>query len=188
MIGVLVVLVVAVIGGIIFINKLQATRPYNGGLASIPDIPRRMKLASTAFKNNGQIPAKYTCDGENISPPLSITELPQGTQSLVLIVDDPDAPVGTFTHWLVWNIDPQTTLISEGNVPEFAVQGKNDFGKNEWGGPCPPSGTHHYQFELHALDQKLDFAPTIDKDNLEKAMQGHILSYAQLIGLYQRNP
>lgn len=136
-----------------------------------------MKLTSPAFQNNAVIPARYTCDGENVNPPLTISEVPAGTQSLALIVHDPDAPRGNWTHWLLWNIDPATTSIAENSVPAGAVQGVTDFGSAAWGGPCPPSGTHRYIFTLYALDAKLDLS----------AMQGHILEEAELVGNYQRS-
>ena len=136
-----------------------------------------MKLTSSAFQNNQFIPAKYTCDGEDINPPLTISDVPAQAKSLVLIVDDPDAPGGTFTHWVVANISPTTREIREGTLPEGAIEYGNDFGKLDYGGPCPPSGTHRYFFRLFALDT--DFTTIA-------SMQGHILAQAELIGLYQR--
>jgi len=143
-------------------------------------------IESSAFKNNSNIPSKYTCDGENINPPLSISGVPENTQSLVLVVEDPDAPMGTFTHWTIWNISSQTTEIPENSVLTGATEGKTDFGRVGWGGPCPPSGTHRYFFKLYALDTKLDLVGGASKTELEKAMEGHILAGAELIGLYSR--
>lgn len=134
----------------------------------------------------GQIPSKYTCDAENVSLPLAVSNIPAGTQSLTLIVDDPDAPSGNWTHWLMWNISPSTTEIKEGQVPTGAVQGVNDFGKNEYGGPCPPSGTHRYQFKLYALNANLDLSPDSQKKDLEAAIKDHIIGQDLLTGLYQR--
>ena len=145
-----------------------------------------MKIASSAFENKQMIPQKYTCDGENINPPLQITEVPSNTQSLVLIVDDPDAPSGDWVHWLVWNINPETKLITENESPQGAIQGTNDFGKQNYGGPCPPSGIHHYQFKIYALDTTLNLPSSSRKKGLEKAMANHILDKDMLIGLYQR--
>ena len=145
-----------------------------------------MKIASSAFENKQMIPSKYTCDGENINPPLQITEVPSNTQSLVLIVDDPDAPSGDWVHWLVWNINPETKLITENESPQGAIQGTNDFGKQNYGGPCPPSGIHHYQFKIYALDTTLNLPSSSRKKDLEKAMANHILDKDMLIGLYQR--
>lgn len=149
-------------------------------------ISSNMQLKSSAFDNQGQIPSKYTCDAENISPPLTISDVPEGTQGLALIVDDPDAPVGDWVHWLVWNIDPETKEIGEGHSPAASVQGLNDFGNNDYGGPCPPSGTHRYQFKLYALDTTLDLSESSKKKDLLNAMQGHILGQSLLVGLYQR--
>ncbi|MCX6739757.1 MAG: YbhB/YbcL family Raf kinase inhibitor-like protein [Candidatus Parcubacteria bacterium] len=145
-----------------------------------------MKLTSPAFTHNANLPSKYTCDGQGINPPLEIAEVPANTQSLVLISDDPDAPMGTYTHWLVWNIDPQTTEIKENSVPEGANLGKTSAGKTGYVAPCPPTGTHRYLFKIYALDIKLDLTPNAGKDNLEKAIQGHILDSAEIIGIYQR--
>lgn len=141
-----------------------------------------MKLTSSAFEHEGGIPDKYTCRGEDINPQLDIEEIPEGAKSLVLIMDDPDAPRGLWVHWVVWNI-PIVSKIDENSVPEGAVQGLNDFNKYEYGGPCPPSGTHRYFFKVYALDTKLDLDAESRKEDVEKAMQGHILAKAELIGL-----
>ncbi len=142
-----------------------------------------LKVTSSAFENNGKIPSRYTCDGENISPPLNIEGIPEGTESLVLIVDDPDAPRGNWDHWIVWNIQPKRD-IEEGSVP--GVEGMNDFRKNSYGGPCPPSGTHRYFFKVYALDTHLDLTKDSTKSIVEKAMQNHILAKGELVGLYSR--
>jgi hypothetical protein len=146
-----------------------------------------MKLISPAFDNNQSIPSEYTCDGENINPPLQISEVPTEAQSLVLIVDDPDAPAGTWVHWTVWNIDPQTTEIAKDSVPAGAVEGMTSFGKTGYGGPCPPSGEHRYFFKLYALDKELDLSASSGKDELEQIMPGHVLDSVELIGLYSRS-
>lgn len=145
-----------------------------------------LKIASPAFSTNGFIPARYTCDGSNINPPLEISNVPAEAKSLALIVDDPDAPVGNWVHWVVWDIDPATREIAEDSVPRNAIQGKNDWKRNSYGGPCPPSGVHRYFFKLYALDTKLNLGAGTTKTDLEKAMQGHILAKAELIGLYKR--
>jgi len=145
-----------------------------------------MKLTSPVFKNQTLIPARYTCDGENINPPLLISQVPDSAQSLVLIVDDPDAPVGDWVHWLVWNIPAETKEIREGEKIEGAVEGFNDFHQQAYGGPCPPGGTHHYHFKLYALDQLLNLPATASKEELLKAMSGHIIDRDVLVGLYQR--
>lgn len=149
------------------------------------------KLSSPAFADGQMIPPKYTADGEDISPPLVWEGLPQETKSLVLICDDPDAPVGTWVHWLIWNIPGEAVCLPE-NVPddrqlaEGARQGVNDFGRIGYGGPAPPSGTHRYFFRLYALDTLLDLPAGSLRASLEKAMKGHILAQAQLIGKYSR--
>ena len=142
-----------------------------------------MKLTSPAFEHNQMIPKKYTCQGEDINPPLAISGIPEGTKSLVLIMDDPDAPGGNWDHWLIYNIAP-TAEIKENSVP--GTQTRNDFGRLDYGGPCPPLGTHRYFFKLYALDTTLVFKGAPSKEALEKAMQGHILEKAELIGLYQK--
>lgn len=158
----------------------------HGEEISFPEVSGLMEIKSSAFEHNGEIPSKYTCDGENINPPLSIADVPEGAKSLVLVVEDPDAPSGTFTHWTVWNISPQAMEISENSVPEEAVEGKTDFGKVGYGGPCPPSGTHRYFFKAYALDTTLDLARGAAKSELTQAVEGHVLGSAELIGLFAR--
>ena len=145
-----------------------------------------MQLKSPAFSQNGVVPAKYTCDGQNISPPLQIAETPENAKSLVLICDDPDAPGKTWTHWTVWNIDPTTTEIVEGTTLAGSTQGVTDFGEVGYGGPCPPSGTHRYFFKLYALDTMLNMSYQAKKEDIEKAMAGHVIDQAQLTGVYSR--
>lgn len=145
-----------------------------------------MKLSSSAFSQNEIIPKKYTCDGENVNPPLSIADIPKETKSLVLIVDDPDAPKGTWVHWTVFNINPEIKEIAENSIPKDGIEGMTDFGRPGYGGPCPPSGIHRYFFKIYSLDTKLDLKANASKKDLEKAMAGHILAKAELIGLYQR--
>jgi hypothetical protein len=146
-----------------------------------------MKLVSSAFKNNEFIPVTYTCDGYDINPPLMFSELPEGTVSLALIVDDPDAPNGIWTHWTMWNINPErTTMISENSMPHEITLGTTSFGQQGYGGPCPPAGTHHYNFCLYALDTKLDLEDGANVEALRKAMEKHILESATLTGLYRR--
>jgi len=132
------------------------------------------------------IPKKYTCDGENINPPLEFLDVSKNAQSLVLIMDDPDAPSGTFTHWTVWNIDPKLGGIEEKNLPQDVVEGENDFGKVGYSGPCPPSAIHRYFFKLFALDTKLSLPESSKKSNLENALNGHIIDKTELVGLYSR--
>ena len=145
----------------------------------------QMKLSSPDFSEGANIPPKFTCDGGDTSPPLKIEGVPEQAKSLVLIVDDPDAPGGLFTHWLVWNVDPKTNSITEGNAPA-GTQGKNDFGKTGYGGPCPPSGTHRYYFKIFALDQQLSLSAGAKRKALDAAMKGHVIGQAQLMGRYTR--
>jgi len=144
-----------------------------------------IKLTSPAFKDRGTIPSKYTCDGDNTSPPLNI-EIDKGAETLVLIVDDPDAPMGVWDHWIVWNISPDVKNIEEDSVPQNSIQGTNSSGKSSYGGPCPPSGTHRYRFKLYALDKKLDLSSSARKSDVEREMKGHILAQAEMVGLYSR--
>lgn len=145
-----------------------------------------MKLESLVFKHNESIPAKYTCDDDGTNPPLSFSDIPKEAKSLVLIVEDPDAPVGLWVHWLVWNISPQTKEIKENSVPKGAVEGVTSFGKSGYGAPCPPESEHRYFFKLYALDIELSIPSTAGKTELEEAMIGHVLDKAELIGLYSR--
>ncbi len=145
----------------------------------------KMEITSTAFKHKEDIPKKYTCQGQDTSPPLSMTGVPEGTESLALIVDDPDAPGGNWVHWVVWNIPPEADF-EEGSVPEGAEQGMNDFKKHEYGGPCPPSGKHRYFFKLYALDKKLDIPVSSTKAELEKEIEDHVLERTEIYGLYEK--
>lgn len=142
-----------------------------------------MKLTSSAFDDKGDIPAKYTCTGDDVSPPLEISDIPEGTACLVLIMDDPDAPMGTWVHWVVFNIKPASS-IAEDSVP--GKQCMNSFGKTDYGGPCPPSGTHRYFFKLYALDTTLDIDSSSEKSDVEGAMEGHILEKTQLVGMFSK--
>ena len=146
-----------------------------------------MMIQSTKFAHNGSIPSVYTCDGPNTNPPLSFETIPAGTKSLALIMDDPDAPNGTWTHWVLWNIAPESIHIPDDFVPEGAVQGITSFGSAGYGGPCPPSGEHRYFFRLYALDTILDIDANTDADGLRKAIKGSILEEAELVGKYEKN-
>jgi Raf kinase inhibitor-like YbhB/YbcL family protein len=144
-----------------------------------------MKITSSAFHEGGDIPSKFTCDGSDTSPSLQITGVPSGAKSLVLIADDPDAPGGLFTHWLVWNISPQTNSIAEGSAPK-GVQGANDFGKSGYRGPCPPPGTHRYSFKIFALDRDLELRSGARRSQVDAAMKGHVIAQGELVGRYTR--
>jgi Raf kinase inhibitor-like YbhB/YbcL family protein len=150
-----------------------------------------MEIKSSAFGSGEMIAAKYTCDGANFSPPLEWAGSPAGTRSFALICDDPDAPMGTWVHWVIYDIPPTATMLAEGitrqkDLPGGGTQGINDFRKVGYGGPCPPGGTHRYFFKLYALDTMLGLKPGITKDQLLKAMRGHILAEAQIMGTYRR--
>ena len=150
-----------------------------------------IKITSSAFEDGGLIPAKYTCDGSDISPPLQWEAVPEGTKSIALICDDPDAPMGTWVHWVIFGLPAETRELAENipadeTLPNGAKQGISDFGRIGYGGPCPPSGTHRYFFKIYALDTELDLAAGASKRELLKAMEGHILSQGQLIGKYKR--
>ena len=150
-----------------------------------------IKVESSASKEGELIPSQYTCDGSNISPPLKWSDPPEGTMSLVLISDDPDAPAGTWVHWVVCNIPPSVKGFPQ-NVPTTkilengAIQGTTDFGKIGYGGPCPPSGTHRYYFKMYALDTMLNFDPGATKKQVVDAMKDHVLAKGQLMGRYKR--
>lgn len=144
-----------------------------------------MQISSPVFNNNNPIPVKYTCDGENVSPPLEFSSIPERAQSLVLVIEDPDAPAKTWIHWLLYNIPAHTTRIEEGIVPEQALEGLNDFQQEAYGGPCPPSGVHHYHFKLYALDTKLDLESGAPLSNVTNEMEGHVLSQSEIVGTYQ---
>lgn len=152
---------------------------------SLPIKGGKMKLTSD-FAHNEKMSSIYTCDWQGLAPILMISEKPPNTKEFVLIVDDPDATVGTFVHWLVYNLPADTTKIDAKNLPPEAKQGMTDFGKTGWGAPCPPSGTHRYFFKLYALDEKLNLPPALTKPELEKAISGHVIEQTELIGLYKR--
>jgi Raf kinase inhibitor-like YbhB/YbcL family protein len=153
--------------------------------------PMPFNLESSVFAPGGAIPARYTCDGDDMSPPLSWGEPPAGTRSFALIMDDPDAPMGVWDHWLLYNLPAEARSLLEGvpAVPELAdggLHGKNSWGRADYGGPCPPSGEHRYFFKLYALDAPLDLAPGADKQTLLQAMDSHVLAEAELMGVYER--
>ncbi len=144
-----------------------------------------MRISSPAFADQQPIPRKYTCDGDDVSPPLKFEGVPAAAVSLALVVDDPDAPAGTWDHWVLWNIPADVTEIVEAKAPAATI-GRNSWGKNAWGGPCPPAGQHRYFFKVWALDTKLDLAPGARKRDLATAMKGHVVAEGQLVGVYQR--
>ncbi|MDO8664620.1 MAG: YbhB/YbcL family Raf kinase inhibitor-like protein [Candidatus Liptonbacteria bacterium] len=143
-----------------------------------------MNISSVEFKNNEPIPAKFTCQGNGINPELKISGVPAKAKSLALIVDDPDAPMGTFTHWLVWNIGAKTTVVNENSIP--GIEGANSAGKKGYTGPCPPNGTHRYFFKFYALDSMLDLGAEASKSQLESEIAKHELERAELLGIYKK--
>ncbi len=150
-----------------------------------------MEIKSQAFPQGGPIPAAYTCDGQDVSPPLSWSGAPAGTTSFALISDDPDAPGGSWVHWVLWNLPAGAGALEENvpgkhTLPNGARQGTTDFRRIGYGGPCPPSGTHRYYFRLYALDAMLDLPASTTRKDLEKAMQGHVLAHAEWMGTYRR--
>jgi len=156
------------------------------GFSRLDFNPLQMKITSSAFQHNESIPAKYTCDGENINPDLKFEYIPSEAVSLALLVDDPDAPVGDWVHWLVFNMDAKTEGILEDSLPSSATSGLTDFQNHEYGGPCPPNGEHRYFFKLYALDTYLDLGPNTTKAEFLTAIDSHIIDQSVLIGLYDR--
>jgi Raf kinase inhibitor-like YbhB/YbcL family protein len=143
-------------------------------------------VSSPAFKSGESIPARFTTDGQDLSPALLLDGVPAAAVSFALIVDDPDAPAGTWIHWVVWNIPADITTIPEGGLPDAALSGRNSWGRTGYNGPAPPSGTHRYFFKLFALDRVLQLGPHSDQRALLDAMEGHVLARAQLMGTYSR--
>jgi Raf kinase inhibitor-like YbhB/YbcL family protein len=168
------------------------------GPASLSVAARTIDLRSSAFTEGAAIPAKYTCKGEDLSPPLSWNNVPTGTRSLALLVEDPDAPFGVFTHWALYGIPAESKELPEGILAEKTVhmgepkadparQGTNDFKKYGYGGPCPPSGTHHYHFHIYALDRNLDLSPGATRKQLLDAMKGHVMGEGELVGIFAKS-
>jgi Raf kinase inhibitor-like YbhB/YbcL family protein len=161
------------------------------GLNNLGGKKMEIKITSSAFEEGGLIPAKYTCDGADVSPPLQWDAVPQGSKSIALICDDPDAPMGTWVHWVLFNLPAETNELAENIsadkiLPNGARQGVSDFGRIGYGGPCPPGGTHRYFFKIYALDAKIGLEAGANKRRLLKAMEGHILEQGQLVGKYKR--
>lgn len=144
---------------------------------------KELLVSSSVFGHEDNIPSRYTCEGENINPPLTIGEIPEGTRTLALIMEDPDAPKGTYDHWLAWNIPPETTIRENTNP---GISGTNSAGKTGYLGPCPPSGSHRYYFHVYALDAALDIQAGETKETLRTAMEPHLLASGTLMGRYQK--
>lgn len=145
-----------------------------------------MKIVCEAFEQMKDIPSQFTCDGLNINPRIQIQDVPEGTKSLLLIMDDPDSPSGDWTHWIVWNIAPDTTIIEENAVPQDSIQGKNSWNEEKYGGPCPGKGKHRYVFTLYALDMELKASAEVERSKIEEMMLGRIIAKAEYIGMYER--
>jgi Raf kinase inhibitor-like YbhB/YbcL family protein len=150
-----------------------------------------IKITSSAFEDGGMIPVQFTCEGKDISPPLTWENVPDGTQSIALICDDPDAPMGTWVHWVLFNLPADIRGLTENIPPDDILQngarhGKNDFRNLGYGGPCPPGGTHRYYFKIYALDRVIDLSAGTTKPRLLKEMDGHVLAEGQLMGRYKR--
>lgn len=184
---------VIIIAGVAFaiykikFQPFQKQASNTGNQKLITNIENNMKITSPVLENNGNIPRKYTCDDAGINPPLEFSDVPADAKSLALIFHDPDAPVaGGFAHWVIFNIDPAASGIKENSAPASGAEGTNSSSKTGYTSPCPPSGIHHYQFKLYALDKTLDLNSSAKREDVEKAMKGHILNEAMLVGLYQR--
>lgn len=166
--------------------SITACQPQPSELPGEEGAAMSIKVSSEAFAAEEMIPKKYTCDGDDLSPPLSWSGVPETTLSLALIADDPDAPAGTWVHWVLYNLPPELTSLPQG-VQAIGVEGINGFRRSGYGGPCPPRGTtHRYFFKLYGLDTQLDLSPGASKAQVEKAMDGHTLAQGQLMGKYRR--
>lgn len=178
------------LAGMIYFVAINVFKPQGIEPEAVEQINKvikdAMQISTPTYYAEDLIPVKYTCDGDNVNPELKISDVPEGAKSLVLIFDDPDAPAGTWTHWIVWNIDPETTEIAENSVPQGGREGTTSFKRIGYGGPCPHTGAHRYFFKLYALDAKLDLAEGAGKEELESAMAGHILAQAEYMGIYRR--
>lgn len=186
--GIILVAVIVLVLAVVWPKPGQAPSPPPPGISADNQTPpTNMFITSPAFNNQETIPRKFTCSGGDINPELQIQNVPTGAKSLVLIVDDPDAPGGIFTHWTIWNIGSKTTVVKEESKPPSAVEGTTDFGRIGWGGPCPPPGTpHRYFFRLYAVDTLLDLPAGASRKQLEHAMEGHVLQAAELMGIFSR--
>ncbi|MFH1414302.1 MAG: YbhB/YbcL family Raf kinase inhibitor-like protein [Candidatus Omnitrophota bacterium] len=169
-------IIIALLMSLLCLGRVFSEVPGGGGL---------MQITSPEFKHNQLIPRKFTCQGDDLNPALIIENTPEGSKSLVLIVDDPDAPMGNWDHWIVYDIEPGISRVEENSIP--GKQGMNDFKRLDYGGPCPPSGTHRYFFKIYALDAMLNLEEGVSKEEIEEVMQGHILDKAELVGLYKKS-
>jgi Raf kinase inhibitor-like YbhB/YbcL family protein len=183
--SVIIFIIIILLGAYYYWHSKNKMNAPNSSLISIK--LKIMKISSLSFGENKSIPSKFTCDGESINPPLEISGVPAEAKSLALIMDDPDAPMaGGFVHWVVFNMNPKTEGIGENMKPESGIEGTGSSGKNGYVPPCPPSGAHHYHFKLYALDSELNLDGSAKREDIEKAMEGHTIEQAEIIGLYQR--
>jgi Raf kinase inhibitor-like YbhB/YbcL family protein len=173
-------------GIILLLLVLACSAGCTGTQDPLAGAPQSIDVASSAFSPGESIPPRYTCDGDDISPPLSWTGVPAGAASLVLVMDDPDAPAGTFTHWLAWNISPRTDGVPEDVAGDGIVLGTNDFGTIGYAGPCPDSGVHRYRFRILALDTVLPLGPGAGRGEVNLAVEGHVIAWGELQGTYGR--
>lgn len=182
-----IIVVLAGVGILTLLNYQKSQKPAESiSVSGLNEEENNMKISSPEFSSYQFIPSKYTCDGGDVNPPLAISGVPKDSKSLVLIMDDPDAPAGTWTHWTVWNINPSVAGIAENSVPAGSIQGVTSFGKPGYGGPCPPDGQHRYFFKLYALDILLDLSSAADASEIVKAMEGHINATTELVGFYAK--
>ena len=185
-IGIIVIIILGLGAFLLYKYSGRTTTTFSESSQNKINTTPPMTITSPAFLDAQAIPKQYSCDGSGINPPLNFSNIPAEAKSLALTIQDPDAPNPPWTHWVMWNISPSTTSVSENSVPPEATQGQGSSGQNVYGAPCPPSGTHHYIFTVYALDAKLIIPSYSTFDNLQTAMQGHIISQAQLVGTYSR--
>lgn len=183
-----VIIVIIIVGGLLLLFRGGAEIPVPPTLSNNQRTTtvENLKLVSPAFTHGEAIPSQYTCDGGDLNPPLAWSGVPEGAQSLVLIMDDPDAPGGTWDHWVIFNLSPTTNNLQEGATPS-GIKGRNSWGRTGYGGPCPPDGEHRYFFKLYTLDIQLLLSEGATKQEVEDAMSGHVLARAELVGKYARN-
>ena len=183
----LILFIIIVILTVVLFSRVLITKNNSVDFSNVNNQNNtNMKIESDIFANNKMIPTQYTCYGDKTQIPIKISDVPEEAKSLALIVDDPDAPSGDFVHWVVWNINPQILFMKSGNVPNGAIEGYTSLGKPGWVAPCPPSGIHHYNFKLYALDTFLSIDKSSTKQDLVRAINGHIIDNAVLVGLYGR--
>lgn len=178
---------ILIFSGVVAVFLYSHQRGRNEKMTALNAPKSQLQLVSQVFRDGGNIPPQYSCKGQNVNPPLNISGVPPGTKSLVLIMHDPDAPGADYTHWVVYDIPSNTAVIAANSVPMGALQGLNSSGKAVYTGPCPPSGTHHYKFDLYALDKTLGLTGKPSRHDVESALKDHILGDHTLTGLFSNN-